>query len=187
MLVASWLVFGLAMAQGPGPAPTMVLSNPSLEALRQAFAPDTPSGQDEPGERSSGSLPRKPRMRSIVVDANPPLAPRVVAVAIPFQLNSASLSTESAALIDHLAIVLRDVASEASVVIEGHTDATGSAELNRRLSLARAETVMRALVARSVNPNRLLAEGHGHDRPLEGRLPFDAAHRRVQFRVEVQP
>jgi outer membrane protein OmpA-like peptidoglycan-associated protein len=149
-----------------------ILSNPSLQDLQRAFIAD-------------GS--RKPRMRSIVVESEPAPPSRTVAIAIPFQMNSATLSSESNALIEHLSLVLREVTRTARVAIEGHTDASGPSELNRRLSLARAESVMRALVAQSIAPTRLHVEGHGSDRLLTGLMPTDPSHRRVQFRVESQP
>jgi len=66
--------------------------------------------------------------------------------------------------------------------IEGHTDSSGSAEINQQLSQQRAEAVMQALEARGVDAARLSAEGYGAERPLasndteEGR----SANRRVE-------
>jgi outer membrane protein OmpA-like peptidoglycan-associated protein len=179
-----------AFAQAPGAAQTPpdttgkeVLQQPSLEALQRAFGAE-PSSR---GEGSDAPAQRRPRLRSIVVETEAPPMPRTVAIAIPFQINSADLSTDAVGVLDPLATVLREVTRESRVVIEGHTDATGSAELNRRLSLARAQTVLRALVAREVHAAHLRVEGHGADRLLADRAPADPAHRRVQFRVEVLP
>jgi outer membrane protein OmpA-like peptidoglycan-associated protein len=46
-------------------------------------------------------------------------------------------------------------------VIEGHASAEGSASYNQDLSQRRANSVFQFLVAQGVNPNRLLAVGHG--------------------------
>ena len=74
------------------------------------------------------------------------------------------------------------------VTIEGHTDSTGSAQVNQELSQKRAEAVKTYLVANKTLPeNRILAAGYGPDRPLapnttpEGR----AMNRRID--VLIQP
>lgn len=53
-----------------------------------------------------------------------------------------------------------------SVVVEGHTDNTGSDEHNKALSLARAESVRQALIRLGCRPDRLSAEGFGSSRPV---------------------
>jgi OOP family OmpA-OmpF porin len=74
------------------------------------------------------------------------------------------------------------------VTIEGHTDSTGSAQVNQELSQKRAEAVKTYLVANQTLPeDRILAAGYGPDRPLapnttpEGR----AINRRID--VLIQP
>ena len=73
----------------------------------------------------------------------------------------------------------------ARIEIGGHTDSQGSAGLNRRLSLARAEAVRDALAARGVARARLVARGYGESAPIapndtaEGR----ARNRRIAFRT----
>lgn len=73
----------------------------------------------------------------------------------------------------------------AKVRIEGHTDGTGSANLNQALSQRRADSVMQALIEEGVEASRLEAVGFGQDRPVadnrteEGR----ARNRRVEIVV----
>jgi len=52
------------------------------------------------------------------------------------------------------------------IVIEGFTDSTGSAELNRRLSEQRAQAVKAALVSRGVDAQRIQARGYGPAYPV---------------------
>ncbi|MBN8481205.1 MAG: OmpA family protein, partial [Xanthomonadales bacterium] len=70
--------------------------------------------------------------------------------------------------------------------IEGHTDASGSANANLALSQRRAEAVRDALVARGVDGSRIVVIGVGSERPLapndspEGR----SRNRRVDVVIE---
>ena len=55
---------------------------------------------------------------------------------------------------------------EQGIVIEGFTDSTGSAEINRRLSEERAGAVKEALVARGIDARRIDARGYGPAYPV---------------------
>lgn len=69
------------------------------------------------------------------------------------------------------------------VRIAGHTDATGSPEANRSLSLRRAEAVRDALVERGVAPSRIAVSGEGAAVPVASN--DDAAGRARNRRVVV--
>jgi OOP family OmpA-OmpF porin len=72
---------------------------------------------------------------------------------------------------------------ERRVLIEGHTDSTGSAEYNLRLSQLRAESVRAFLMGNGVPPEQTRAIGFGQTRP---KAPNDtAAGRQQNRRVEV--
>jgi len=76
---------------------------------------------------------------------------------------------------------------EDRIVIQGHTDSTGSAAHDEELSLRRAEAVRDVLASRGVNPRQMLVEGVGATRPIgdnstpEGR----AENRRVELHIDV--
>jgi outer membrane protein OmpA-like peptidoglycan-associated protein len=74
----------------------------------------------------------------------------------------------------------------ASVLIEGHTDSQGSANLNQVLSQSRAEAVRDALIQQGVDGGRLRAVGLGKDRPVadNGSAEGRARNRRVEVVVE---
>ncbi len=55
-------------------------------------------------------------------------------------------------------------APEVSVV--GHTDRTGSAEVNARLALERAETIRDSLVQAGLDPNLVEVDSHGESNPV---------------------
>lgn len=101
---------------------------------------------------------------------------------IGFVTGSARLDAEAARAVSELASVLGPcLAAGLQAELGGHTDATGNPEANLALSLARAEAVQAALLARGVPPGGLRAAGYGAERPIasndteEGR----AANRRT--------
>lgn len=71
------------------------------------------------------------------------------------------------------------------VLIEGHTDSQGSANLNQTLSQRRAEAVRQALVQDGVEAERLSAVGLGKERPVadNGSAEGRARNRRVDIVV----
>ena len=70
------------------------------------------------------------------------------------------------------------------IIVEGHTDGIGSDEANKRLSLARAEKVRQAIIARQVPPNRVEARGLGKDKPRKSPEVTDQ-DRQLNRRAEI--
>jgi outer membrane protein OmpA-like peptidoglycan-associated protein len=107
--------------------------------------------------------------------------------AITFQSGSATLTETSLPVIDELATDL-NICPNASVHVEGHTDADGAEDLNLALSVARAEAVVEALIARNVNLERLYAEGFGESQPIADNETRDgkAANRRIAFSISTE-
>jgi outer membrane protein OmpA-like peptidoglycan-associated protein len=74
---------------------------------------------------------------------------------------------------------------KATFVVEGHTDSTGSASLNEKLSAKRANAVKDYLVKNGIDASRLDAKGYGPSQPIDtndtraGR----ANNRRVEIKV----
>jgi outer membrane protein OmpA-like peptidoglycan-associated protein len=106
----------------------------------------------------------------------------MVLTGVAFRSGSADLLSSSAAQLDDVAASLLAYPT-ATVEIQGHTDSSGSAELNRNLSMLRAEAVRNYLIGKGVDGGRLTAVGYGEDLPVadnstrEGR----AANRRVEL------
>jgi OmpA-OmpF porin, OOP family len=102
-----------------------------------------------------------------------------------FDLGKTTIRPESGSLLDEIATVLKQHPEITRVVVEGHTDSTGSARGNLRLSQARAESVVDAIVQRGIEKARLTAKGFGSSRPIasndtpEGR----DANRRVEISI----
>jgi len=71
------------------------------------------------------------------------------------------------------------------IAVEGHTDASGSADGNQRLSLKRAQAVMDYFVSAGVDGTRLSAVGYGESKPIaDNSSPAGRAkNRRIEFTV----
>jgi outer membrane protein OmpA-like peptidoglycan-associated protein len=82
-----------------------------------------------------------------------------------FDTGKATLKPGAAQNIDRLARFLKE-SPDRTVNIEGHTDSTGSQELNMVLSQRRAEAVKAALMERGVQGDRVAAVGKGPDLPV---------------------
>ena len=53
-----------------------------------------------------------------------------------------------------------------NLAIEGHTDATGSADFNMKLSQQRADSVREFLMKQGMSPDTITAKGMGQDNPV---------------------
>ena len=69
------------------------------------------------------------------------------------------------------------------VTVEGHTDNTGSAEFNERLSQQRAQAVQDFLLQQGVKPGNTEAQGFGEDQPVA--TNNTAAGRQLNRRVDL--
>jgi len=99
-----------------------------------------------------------------------------------FDTAAATLKPGADLSLDRLAAYLKDH-PQTKVVIEGHTDSTGSDEYNEALSQRRADAVAKALVIRGVSPDRLNTVGRGSAYPIA--TNGTAAGRQQNRRVEI--
>ena len=74
--------------------------------------------------------------------------------------------------------------NETTVLISGHTDSTGSENLNQSLSVNRAGAVRNILLASGVTDNRITVVGFGESRPIADNST--AYGRQVNRRVEIK-
>ena len=102
---------------------------------------------------------------------------------ILFEPGSAVLASSAAAVLERLAADAKQVAG-VEIIVEGHTDSSGSASQNQTLSLYRALRVRQALIELGIPAGSITAQGFGSDRPvLVDGIEDKAASRRVEFRV----
>jgi outer membrane protein OmpA-like peptidoglycan-associated protein len=105
-----------------------------------------------------------------------------VALYINFDTDKAVLREDGKPAVDEIARLLRGTPA-LKVSVEGHTDNSGDAARNRRLSEERARAVVAALIAAGIEPARLSAAGFGADKPLADNASEDgrARNRRVEL------
>ena len=102
---------------------------------------------------------------------------------IQFETNQASIKPESSGLLDEIAEVLRTTPQIAHLSIEGHTDSTGNAGRNQRLSELRAAAVQDYLVQHGISTERLSSKGWGQQKPVADNATESGReqNRRVEF------
>ncbi|MER8826776.1 OmpA family protein [Mesorhizobium sp. M0938] len=105
---------------------------------------------------------------------------------INFGLDSAELDTTARAELGEFAKALNDNRlSTLSFVVEGYTDASGSAHYNDGLSERRAQSVTAFLMSNGVDAARIKAIGLGETRPRNPD-PYNPANRRVEMRISTE-
>lgn len=126
------------------------------------------------------------------VDANGcPVVNSVLDTAKTLVLEGVNFRTGSAALTPSgrttllRAVELLKASPTVRVEIGGHTDNTGSARANTRLSLARANTVKRTLVAAGIDASRFEVKGYGPSEPRADNRT--RAGRGLNRRTELKP
>jgi len=104
---------------------------------------------------------------------------------VKFKYNSDVLEQEAKVNLDEFAKALGDPRlASSNFLVEGHTDARGSANYNLDLSQRRAQSVVRYLKERGVDTAKLIAKGYGQSKPI---VPdrFSGDNRRVETRLRV--
>ncbi len=103
---------------------------------------------------------------------------------INFDTGRATLTKASLPILDE-AVELLGKHPTIRIEISGHTDNTGSREINMRLSTSRSKTVMQYLVDRGIAADRITTRGAGPDEPIDSNATRvgRAQNRRIEFRV----
>ena len=117
-------------------------------------------------------------------DGCPIYVPVEFATNIGFESGKATLTKESYPYLDQL-VDLMNEDDRCWVKLDGHTDNTGSDKINQKLSQDRVDAIRDYLIEKGINPNRIIAKGHGSSQPIadnktaEGR----AKNRRVEINI----
>jgi outer membrane protein OmpA-like peptidoglycan-associated protein len=103
---------------------------------------------------------------------------------ILFDIDKSALRPASQVELQKMATVLNKY-PDTNILVEGHTDNTGSDEHNLRLSQERAQSVSNYLATLGVNPTRLTMMGYGESQPVATNDTVDGRqlNRRVQVAI----
>lgn len=99
-----------------------------------------------------------------------------------FDTGKSELRPESGPELDRLVTTLNE-APKMVIEVRGHTDNTGSNEINAKLSQDRADSVREYFISKGIEPDRIASKGFGESKPVstndtdEGRQQ----NRRVEF------
>lgn len=108
-------------------------------------------------------------IRQRLPQAETKLVPKGIKVTLAsgllFAVNSSNLSPAAKEHLANLASVLNKF-PDTQILVEGHTDVTGTTEYNQALSEKRALAVKDYLVSQEVNAARITAAGYGEQRPV---------------------
>ncbi|MBU2980578.1 OmpA family protein [Lentibacter algarum] len=149
---------------------------------------------EAPQEAGNTTLTAQTDTGSATTDANKPLVATPVVfgqldpdlqvnLQITFGFDSAALSQAEKPKLDKMCLVLKQ--SDLNLVrIVGHTDASGSAEYNEKLSSLRAKEVARHLIEScGIAPERLQTIGLGERFPANKNDSRADENRRVEFQA----
>lgn len=102
---------------------------------------------------------------------------------ITFDSSQSSIRSNFYPTLNSVALVLAEF-NKTAIRITGHTDSTGGAELNQRLSEQRAESVRQYLISQKVASGRVQTAGYGPRYPIASN--DTAAGREANRRVELE-
>jgi len=102
---------------------------------------------------------------------------------LEFETGKSVIRSTSYNSLDRVAALL--IEKDFSLKLAGHTDNTGSLQLNLRLSKERAESVKAYLVSKGANPSRIEATGYGPNQPIASNKTAEGRqqNRRVEFTI----
>jgi|GEM_PF-1209147 len=192
-------VVAVLLAACTAPDGTPMANSPRVPAFGGLIGAITGSGQRKPGKTASAGMQTgtalsnqqaalraalgEPRIR--IVNSGAALVLTLPA-SLAFQPADAtlrdSLKSDLAALAANLVQF-----PHSTIVIAAHTDNTGPASQNTRLSQARAEVLMAALVANGVGPGRMRAIGRGEELPIATNLTPEGRARNRRIEITIRP
>ncbi len=107
---------------------------------------------------------------------------RIVLRGVNFKTDSDELTEKSLSILDGVSDTLSKN-PQLKILVAGHTDTDGDDNYNKDLSQRRAQSVVNYLIAKSVNPNNLIAKGYGEEQPIASNETAEgkALNRRVEL------
>jgi len=122
------------------------------EMKKEAESMGQATGGEEKGSRRD--------LRDYLPSKNEPMA--------HFDFDKSNIKKNDHALLNEIALALKDTLPDVKILIVGHTDSTGSERYNTQLALKRAEAVKSYLLSRhGINPDRIAIKGYGENSPID--------------------
>lgn len=154
-----------------------------LMAAVLAAPPPNPTAQeiidrlsDTPATETQGAPGQTRSLRNLVPKV------RAIDMNIQFEFNSAKITPDGGDALQQLSIAMKSEQLQGSrFMIEGHTDAKGSAKYNLDLSTRRAQSVVGYLKSQGIDVGRLEPVGKGFNELLNEEDPLAAENRRVRI------
>jgi OOP family OmpA-OmpF porin len=142
--------------------------------------PNTPAGTKVDGSGCPLIIPKAENVKVYITEEDRKVVKDAIAN-LEFDLGKATIRAHSLPSLDKVAELL--VNKNFSLKLAGHTDNTGSADLNMRLSKDRAESIKAYLVSKGANASRIEATGYGMTQPIATNKTAKGRqqNRRVEF------
>ena len=131
---------------------------------------------NEAGEVALDGCPRQAPTPAIMKTLND------YAKTILFDTGKSTIKDQSEQVLQNITAILKEYPNS-RFSIDGHTDSTGSATLNQKLSEKRANAVIDFLVANGIDADRLEGKGYGENNPIANNKTREG--RKANRRVEV--
>ena len=165
------IVFGDSAQQDAAPAPQQSEYQPQQPAPR-------PQQQARPQQVAKPQPQSQPQQQQTIQ-----VGENAIAFPINFRVNSSEILPESIPFLESIAGLMKKD-SGVRLMVEGHTDVSGSPARNESLSRERAYSVVNYLIERyRIEQTRLMPVGKGFSEPLQGMDAANPKNRRVQFRI----
>lgn len=182
------------------------LSTASLAASEEEKLKELERAMVSPAVSPGATAVKKPRTRAIVFDAEPAVATAPASEAVPatqldckalpansamtavdfpiqFKVASAEVAPSSEAVLIQISKIL-SLSPKRCVLVEGHTDVSGTDAGNLALSQERANSVVKFITVKAgMDVNRFVPLGKGSSDLLKNIEPRSPLHRRVVFKV----
>lgn len=189
MRISHFLTSGLLLSAGlilAAPAGAQSGSELSAEELESLFSTQKTRGlviAPSAGAAAAASTGTAVETAATATDYVPLAKDEQVNIQVSFDFDSAALREDQKPKLATLCEVMKKVDVQMFRIV-GHTDASGPADYNERLSLLRAEEVKRHLVTDCGLPeSRLQAVGVGEQFPFNEAEPRADENRRVEFQA----
>jgi outer membrane protein OmpA-like peptidoglycan-associated protein len=105
---------------------------------------------------------------------------------ITFASNSSDINAQFYQVLNSVAVVLKKY-DKTLIDVTGHTDSTGGADLNQRLSQARAQSVAQYLIGQGTDSRRFLIRGAGPSQPVASNSTPEGRQQNRRVEIKLTP